>query len=219
MISRYIASFKCCFPDPENDAAAVAALVPDIQKRAARRMSLLGRQIFHVMSDIDLDLDTSLIYGTTFTEAKALETFLDSIPYASPTAFQTSIHPGGIEQALIMRRQEVAALFPLAGDRTLFLQMIQTALTCSTPRAVILGGEEKGTWLQEFDLAYPRLFAFSMEIRKEPGNCAGSITWDNENPLESPVLPCLEDAVRALHSRETLIFGSPDHGRFRIDWK
>src|SRR5210317_1678541 len=143
MISRYIASFKCCFPDPEDAAASVTALVPDIPKRASRRMSLLGKQIHHVLSDIELDLETSIIYGTTYTEAKALEAFLDSIPYASPTAFQTSIHPGGIEQALIMRKQEVASLFPLAGKAMLWTQMAQAAMTCMTPRTIVVGGEEK----------------------------------------------------------------------------
>ena len=219
MNNRYIQSFSCCFPDPENEKESLAALIPDIPKRAARRMSSMGKQIHHVLNGVDLDLDTSLIYGTTFTESTALESYLESMPFASPTAFQTSIHPGGIEQALIMNKQEVGALFPLAGDQTLFLQMLQTAFTCTTPKVVLTGGEERGSWLTEFKLAYCRSFAFSLCLSNDPTNAIGGIQWRTEFTLENPVVPHMESVVKSMQTSERLTIGSPDHGQFEINWK
>ena len=218
MINRYIQSFACCFPDPENEKDSLTALIPDIPKRAARRMSSMGKQIHHVLGGIDLDLETSLIYGTKYTEAVALESYLESIPFASPTAFQTSIHPGGIEQALIMNKQEVGALFPLAGDETLFLQMLQTAFTCTTPRVVLTGGEERGSWLREFNLAYCRSFAFSLCLSDDSTTAIGEIRWRREFTLENPVVPHMESVVKSMQTSEQLTIGSPDHGQFESRW-
>ncbi len=218
MIKRYIQSAACCFPDPENESASVAQLIPDIPKRAARRMSTLGKQIHHMLNGVELDLDTSVIYGTTYTEARALETFLESIPFASPTAFQTSIHPGGIEQALIMDKREVAALFPIAGDTLIFLQMLQVAFTCSTSRTVLTGGEERGTWLQEFHLAAPRSFAFRLLLSRQPGDTVGEISWDPSAGVSDAMAPSLEEAARSIESRSSLVAGSPDHGQYTITW-
>ncbi len=219
MINRYIHSFTCCFPDPETEKDSLAALIPDIPKRAARRMSSMGKQIHHVLAGIDLDLQTSLIYGTKYTEAVALESYLESIPFASPTAFQTSIHPGGIEQALIMNKQEVGALFPLAGDETLFLQMLQTAFTCTTPKVVLTGGEESGSWLRDFNLAYERCFAFSLGLSSDSSLSIGQIDWQSEFNLENPVVPTMESIVKSMQASERLTIGSPDHGQFEISWK
>ena len=219
MIKRYIQSFTCCFPDPQNERESVDALIPDIPKRAARRMSTLGKQMHHVLGSQDLDLDTSLIYGTTFTEAVALESFLDSMPFASPTAFQTSIHPGGIEQALIMNKQEVGALFPIAGNDRLFLQMLQTAFTCTSPRVVVAGGEEKGSWLTDFNLAYLKSFAFSIAISRDATGAIGEIRWSSDYSLDASATPCMEDAVVAMKRAISLEFGSPDHGQFMISWQ
>jgi len=219
MIKRYIQSFISCFPDPINERESVEQLIPDIPRRSARRMSTLGKQMHHVLGRVRLDLDTSLIYGTCFTEAIALETYLDSMPFASPTAFQTSIHPGGIEQALIMNKQEVGALFPIAGNNRLFVQMVQTALTCTSPKAVITGGEEKGSWLIDFNLAYLRSFAFSISLSGDAHNALGEIVWKEEYLLDAPVTPGMEDAVVAMRQSSHLVFGSTDHGQFEITWK
>ena len=219
MTKRYIQSFVCCFPDPENEREQVDLLIPDIPKRAARRMSTLGKQMHHVLSRVQLDLDTSLVYGTTYTEAIALETYLNSIPFASPTAFQTSIHPGGIEQALIMNKQEVGALFPVAGDQRLFLQMLQVGFSCVSPRVVLAGGEEKGSWLTGFDLAYSRSFAFSLCISTDPTDAIGEICWTRDFQQDSPVAPGMETAVDSMRQASPMVLGSRDHGQYEISWK
>lgn len=219
MIRRYIQSFVCCFPDPENEREQVDLLIADIPKRAARRMSTLGKQMHHVLQEVRLDLDTSLVYGTTYTEAVALESYLDSIPFASPTAFQTSIHPGGIEQALIMNRQEVAALFPVAGDKELFLQMLQVGFSCVSPRVVLTGGEEKGSWLTGFDLAYLKSFAFSLCLSADPTNAIGEIRWSSEFNQDAPLLPAMETAVSLMRQASPMTIGSRDHGQYEISWK
>ena len=110
-------------------------------------------------------------------------------------------------------------MFPLAGNQTLFTQMVRTAMTCTTPRTVLVGGEENGTWLQDFDLAYPRLFAFSLELTQQPENSIGNLTWEESDTAVEPTHPSMEEAVRTMQARQILTFGSPDHGRFQIAWK
>jgi hypothetical protein len=218
MIRRYIHACKSCFLTPEQEASSTEGLIPEVPKRAARRMSLLGKQMHYLLNEVQLDLETSIVYGTSYTEARALESFLDSLPFASPTAFQTSIHPGGIEQALIMAKREAGSLFPLAGGASIFLSMAQTALTSTSPKTIILGGEESGTWLDQFGLAHPRSFAFSLEIAVSDENAIGLLDWDPRVQSTELHVPGLEAIAQSIQTRDSITLRSPDHGRFEIKW-
>lgn len=216
MHRRYIKSFVFHSLDPEDEPGTLPACADGIPKRSRRRMSRLGILLSCVMEGLPLDAETTLVYGTTFTEANALETFLDSLPYASPTAFQTSIHPGGIEQALILKKQPVGAFFPLAGDQTLFAQMMKYPFTASTSKTAVCGGEEKGGWLREFGVASPVSFAFSLLVSESPENAIGYCEW-NPAALSGEVpIPSVEEAVSRLHSDRILEFTSGDHGSFKL---
>lgn len=216
MHRRYIKSFVLHSLDPEDEAGTLLACADKIPKRARRRMSCLGILLSYVMEELALDADTTLVYGTTFTEANALETYLDSLPLASPTAFQTSIHPGGIEQALILKKQPVGAFFPLAGDQTLFAQMMKYPFVASTGRTAVCGGEEQGGWLRDFGVAHPVSFAFSLMISESPENAIGYCDWNPSAVPGETWLPTMQEAVNRLHSDRILEFASKDHGSFKL---
>lgn len=215
MHKLYLQSFESRFLDPDNEKEDLATITSNLPRRAARRMSTLGILLHSVLEKEALTLDTTVIYGTTYTEANALESFLESMPYASPTAFQTSIHPGGIEQALILRKQALGPFLPMAGETTLVVQMLKAAFTATTPEILLCGGEEQGGWLREFEIAYPSSFAFSMRLSRVPLKTGMQIEWDPEaDPVSA--LPSLEEIIRQLEAGNGLAFGGKDHGRFKI---
>src|SRR5690606_15875961 len=75
--------------------------------RAVRRMTHLGLLVGAVLQELEPTGDETLVYATSYGEARALEDYLHSFPTASPTLFQTSIHPSGVQQALIGRQRSV----------------------------------------------------------------------------------------------------------------
>ena len=215
MLERYIQSFHSCFLDPGDEKASLAALAPGLPRRAARRMSRLGILLHVVLEKEPLDLQTSLVYGTTYAEGNALESYLDSLPHASPTAFQTSIHPGGIEQALILRKQEVGAFFPHAGEEALLPQLLKSAMVAATPEVVLCGGEESGGWLMDFHLASAVSFAFAMRLSRQADSAIGRVTWSPGESHSGP-LPSLQACIRKLEKDKRIRFGSETHGCFEI---
>ena len=110
---------------PPVDEAAVGArvrLATKFPRTALRRMTHLGLLVGSALEEMPLEPDDALVYASTFAETHALEEFLASFPTASPLLFQTSIHPGGIQQVLIGRQQPLARLWPLAGRTRLVEQ-------------------------------------------------------------------------------------------------
>jgi len=175
--------------------------------------------LHYLLQDLDLRLDTTIVYGTCFSESSALEKYLDSFPHASPTAFQTSIHPGGIEQALILDNREVGAFMPMAGSRTLFLQMLKVALAAASEEVVICGGEEKGGWLRDFNLAYTSSFSFAMRLGGDSSTAIGELVWMDGDEPATEQIPELEQAVRDLKDVRELEMGGPGLGRLKISLK
>lgn len=137
--------------------------------RAVRRMTHLGLLVGAVLNKLEPAEDETLVYATGFGEARALEDYLRSFPTASPTLFQTSIHPSGVQQALIGRQRSVREVFPLSGDAQITASALLTAWHAPTERVLVCGGEERGAGLREFGLASSRSFAFALALSKEPG--------------------------------------------------
>ncbi|CAA6694606.1 MULTISPECIES: hypothetical protein [unclassified Lentimonas] len=220
MYKRYIHACSCVILDPANEQAEIAAISATLPRRATRRMSRLGLMLNHLLEHMPLNFSTTLVYGTTFTEVGALEKYLDSFPYASPLAFQQSIHPGGIEQALILRQQEVGVLLPLAGQRNLLPQLLKSAFLSGTLETVLSGGEEAGSWLKEFGLSSDSSYAFAMHLSEQEEGSIGSLEWNPESTLETNVaLPSFEAAIRTFDERKNAIIDSSHHGRFSIQWQ
>jgi len=171
-------------PTTETAAEARARLGEKFPRAALRRMTHLGMLLGTVLEGLALTPDDALVYATSFAETRALEDFLGSFPAASPLLFQTSIHPGGIQQVLIGRQQPIARLWPLAGRKRLVEQALLTALLESAPRVVLAGGEERGTWLLENHMASDRAFAFGLVVSAQRDGALARVVFDRNTGLE-----------------------------------
>lgn len=216
MHKRYIQSFNTIFLDPDDEVAGLARALALLPKRAARRMSRLGIMLHYLLTDLPLDLRTTLIYGTSFSECNTLESYLDSFPYASPTAFQNSIHPGGIEQALILNKQAVGAFFPVAGQRNLMLQMLKLTFTAKSEEVILCGGEEKGGWLTDFGLAHNCSFAFAMRLSESQNEACGELIWETNTKTSGDSVPNMDEAVRLFSKGQAVCFENDSLGLIRM---
>lgn len=154
---------------PETEAEArFAELKAQLPSRSARRMSRLGLMLSHLIGQIGIDEDTVVIYASMFGEGRTLEGYLDSFPQPSPLGFQSSIHPSGVEQALIFRQQPIREFFPLIASSNLPFALFRTLELCSMAnRVLLLGGEEAANWLPDHGLAADTNFAFALLLEAQ----------------------------------------------------
>src|SRR2546428_10923021 len=104
MTERFIHHLRVERPAGAETATEARERLRDKFPRAAlRRMTHLGLMLGSTLDGMALTPEDALVYATSFAETRALEDFLASFPAASPLLFQTSIHPGGIQQVLIGR--------------------------------------------------------------------------------------------------------------------
>ncbi len=160
----------------EDPAATRDRLRDHYPKGATRRMTQLGLLVGSTLNPLNPGQDDTLIYASGYAETRALEGFLDSFPGASPTLFQTSIHPSAVQQTLIGRQQPVHAFFPLTGGARLVEQAITAALLAPTSRVILCGGEERGTWMLEHGIASDRTFAFACALSTSPVGAIARLT-------------------------------------------
>ena len=191
-------------PATEAAAEARARLADKFPRTALRRMTHLGLLLGSALDGVPLTPEDAVVYASSYAETRALEDFLVSFPAASPLLFQTSIHPGGVQQVLIGRQQPVARLWPLAGRTRLVEQALLTALLESAPRVVLLGGEERGTWLLEQGYASDRAFAFAALLTREPVGAVGRVTFTPVRGSADDPCPDLARFAAALAERTSL---------------
>jgi hypothetical protein len=160
--------------------------------------------------------EDALVFASTFGETRALEDFLMSFPAASPLLFQTSIHPGGVQQVLIGRQQPIARLWPLAGRTRLVEQALLTAVIEPAPRVALVGGEERGTWMLEHAMASPRSFAFAAILTREPAGAAARVGFTPGMETDD-ACPTLENFTQALAGRRALSWHGAG-GAWTFDW-
>ena len=217
MIERFLHQVKVELPPGIETAAGARTRLADKFPRAAlRRMTHLGLLLGSALEDIPLGPEDALVYASTFAETRSLEDFLLSFPAASPVLFQSSIHPGGIQQVLIGRQQPIARLWPLAGRTRLVEQALLTALLEPAPRVVLAGGEETGTWMLEHELASARSFAFALVLTRSPAGAAGRVAFAPGATAED-VCPTLENFTQALTGRHALQWSGAG-GTWTLDW-
>ena len=217
MIERYLHQVKVELPPGNETAAGARARLADKFPRAAlRRMTHLGLLLGSALEAIPLGPEDAVVYASTFGETRSLEDFLRGFPAASPLLFQSSIHPGGIQQVLIGRQQPVARLWPLAGRTRLVEQALLTVLLEPAPRVVLAGGEETGTWLLEHDLASARSFAFALVATRSPAGAAGRVAFVPGATAEE-ACPTLENFTQALTGRHALQWSGAG-GTWTLDW-
>lgn len=164
MFERSILSLHVIDPAGEEAPALRDRLKSQFPPGTARRMSTLGMMIGAAIKAVATeDIDT-LVYSSAFGESISLEGYLRSFPTPSPTLFQTSIHPSGFQQGLILRQKPMREVIPIAGGPELVLQSILAAMTAPAEKVLWCGGEERGTWLREVGAAADRSFAFALTL-------------------------------------------------------
>ena len=218
MIERYLHQVRTELPAADETAAGARARLADkFPRTALRRMTHLGLLLGSTLEGAGLGPDDALVYASTFAETRALEDFLQSFPGASPLLFQTSIHPGGVQQVLIGRQQPIARLWPLAGRQRLVEQALLTALLEPAPRVALAGGEERGSWLLEHRMASDRSFAFAAVLTREAAGAAGRVAFSPGAETDS-ACPTLENFTTALAGLQPLRW-SGGGGTWSLDWR
>lgn len=137
--------------------------------RGARRMTHLGILVDLCAREMEPQEATPVVYASAFAESCSLEEFIDSFPMASPLLFQTSIHPSAVEQSFISRQRPVSRFYPVTSSTNLAGKALEEALLHDAAETIVLGGEERGTWLRPFGLASDASFAFAMKLGRDGG--------------------------------------------------
>ena len=223
MLERWITALHTEDPGLEEPAATRERFKERFPKNATRRMTQLGLLVGSVLEPLKLTTDDTLVYASAFAETRAIEGYLDSFPNASPTLFQTSIHPSAVQQALIVHQQPVRQFFPLTGGAGLPVQALEVALLATTPRAILCGGEERGTWLLEKQSASDRAFAFALALSSSPTGALARIVLDDRanapaTDRTSAVDFSLPDFFEILHARRAFDAMVAPSRRLVIDW-
>lgn len=219
MIERYLQHVAVEWP-PELETAAEARtrLGAKFPRTSVRRMTHLGLMIGSVLDGLTPGPDDALVYATTYAETRALEDYLTGFPAASPLLFQTSIHPGGVQQVLVGRQQPVARLWPLAGRTRLVEQALLTALLEPAERVFVVGGEERGTWMLEHGVAAARPFAFGLVATRAVAGSIGCVAFSSDSAAQDEAPPTLEAFAGALTRRENLAWSGAG-GRWSVTWR
>ena len=203
MPSRYIHAIRTEDPGLEEPAATRERLKENFPRGTTRRMTQPGLLMADALSPLAPGGDDTIVYASCFSEGRTLEAYLDSFPSPSPTLFQTSIHPSAVQQVLIGRQQPIRHFFPLTGENQLVVHAVQTALLAPTPRTILCGGEERGSWLRKYSVTSERTFAFAVLLTPEPAGALGSISLmtSTDTAVEDLLLP---DFFDELHLRRAL---------------
>jgi hypothetical protein len=196
---RFIHHLRVERPGPAETAAeARVRLGAKFPRTALRRMTHLGLLTGAVLDGLALGQDDTVIYATSYAETRALEDYLASFPTASPLLFQTSIHPSAVQQVMIGRQQPIRSFWPMTGRRRLVEAALLTALIDPAPRVVLTGGEERGTWLLEQNMASDQAFAFGLVLAAEPAGAKGLIRFQPTGCLMDEPCPTLNHFAMAL---------------------
>jgi hypothetical protein len=219
MIERFIHHVRVERPDTAETAAeARERLREKFPRGAVRRMTHLGMLLGSALEEVSLATDDAIVYASTFAETRALEDFLASFPTPSPLLFQTSIHPGAVQQVLIARQQPVARLWPIASRTRLVEQALLTALIEPAARVALVGGEERGTWMLENNMASERAFAFAIVLTGEAAGAIGRIAMTPLAQEAAGICPPLDSFVDALVERRSLAWRGAG-GTLTLDWQ
>jgi len=169
MLERYIQAIHTDDAGAETLAETRERLKGYFAPGATRRMTQLGLVIGAALGKLNPMADDTLVYASTFAESHSLESYLDSFPTASPTLFQTSIHPSGAQQGLIGRQRSLGEVFSHSGVDQMPAQSLLTALLAPAARVLLCGGEERGDWLVNYSSAQDRTFGYALVLTRDSG--------------------------------------------------
>lgn len=211
MLERYLHSLSLADVGHEDPTITRERLKDRFPRGATRRMTQLGMLVGAALDELAPRPDDAVVYASAYAETRALEAYLDSFPSASPTLFQTSIHPSAVQQALIGRQHAVGEFFPLTGRAHLVTHAFQAALLSPAPRVLLCGGEERGTWLLEQGVASDRSFAFALALTSEAAGALARVTLSPAADTAPVVEFSLTDFFSALGNprRSVDVVGAP----------
>jgi len=216
MAELYIRKETTLEPDDEDVVVGRSRLPSTINRRGARRMTHLGTLIARVLDPESIDLDSTLVYGSTYAGSRTLEGYVDSFPNPSPLLFQSSIHPSAVQQVFVASRASVNEFIPLCGGPYLVASMFNTAFCARTARTLLVGAEERGEWMLDLGLASAESWAWCIELSQEAEGALGTVSKiDGQSPATIPPVTH-ERFFRNLSDRRDLSIPSPDGGVFRV---
>jgi hypothetical protein len=199
MPERYLHALYAADVGLEPMAATRERLRDRFPRGVTRRMTQLGLLIGSALEEMAPRADDAVVYASAYAETRTLEAYLESFPAASPTLFQTSIHPSAVQQALIARLLPVDEFFPITGRLHLVAHAVQAALLSEAPRVLLCGGEERGTWLLQQRAASERTFAFAMVLTRDAAGAKARLTIEPcapDTPFGPFGLPRFFDSLR-----------------------
>jgi hypothetical protein len=214
----FVHALSLADPGDEDPAVTRERLRERFPKGATRRMTQLGLLVGAALDDLVPRYDDAVVYATGYGESRTLEAYLDSFPAASPTLFQTSIHPSAIQQAMITRQHPVGEFFPLCGRGHLVAQAIQTAMLSPAPRVLLCGGEERGTWLLARGIASPGSFAFALGLTADPEGALARLGLARQGGSEPAGEFSLAEFFAVLTARQPLDRVVGPGQRLILDW-
>lgn len=187
MLEAFVESLSTEDPGLESPAETRERLKDQFPRNASRRMTQLGHLVGATLQRLGPIAGEPVVYASAWGETRALEAFLDSFPSPSPTLFQTSIHPSGVQQALVASQRPIREFFPMTGNHRLAARALEVALLCDAPRILLCGGEERGTWMLEHGSASNRTFAFALVLTRHQAGSVGQIRLEPRNgSISSP---------------------------------
>lgn len=218
MLERFIQTVICGDAGDEDIAVTRERLKDRFPRGATRRMTQLGMLVSAALDELGPRSDDAIVFASGYGESRTLEAYIDSFPMASPTAFQTSIHPSAVQQALIGRQLPVGEFLPLTGRAQLVAHVVQAALLSPATRVLLCGGEERGGWLLEQRAASERSFAFALALGRDAGGALGALRLlpiAEETPGASFALP---EFFAALAARRALDVVAAPGLRLQLAW-
>jgi hypothetical protein len=219
MLKRHIQLARVERPDPAEAAAgARTRLASKFPHTSLRRMTHLGLLVGAALDGVPLGAEDAVVYASSFAETRALEDFLRSFPAASPLLFQTSIHPSAVQQVLIGRQQSVRRFWPITGRRRLVESALLGALLEPAPRVILTGGEERGTWLHEANMASDLAFAFGVVLAADPKGALGSVSFSTGGAVQEAPCPSLQEFAGAIE-RKTALGWTGAGGEWSLQWQ
>lgn len=218
MPERYLQSISVADVGLEESAATRERLKDRFPPGATRRMTQLGLLVGAALDQIGPRIDDAVVYASAYGETRALEGYLESFPGASPTLFQTSIHPSAVQQALITRQLPVEEFFPLTGRAHLVAHAVQAALLSAAPRVLLCGGEERGSWLLIHRAASNRTFAFAIALTHDAAGAMARVSLESCETEAAPAEFTLPEFFDALRERRSVDVVAAPGLRLGVHW-
>lgn len=198
-------------------AGETEALRASFPASSMRRTSSLGLVMADLWRGHQAAPHDSIIYASVYSETRALEDFLRGFPRPGPVHFQTSIHPAGVQQALVPRQLPVASFFPLVAGPHAAAQALGLALLQPSETSWVAAAEERGTWLLEANAASDETWALLLQLGSAETPGLGTVTWDTEAPTTNDP-STLNDLRHAVQNRLPRSFPHPSGGCVTLHW-